>query len=324
MITDFRKTLTDRQQKSGSLLCVGQDPKLSKMPPQIQVLFNEKMREYAQYDIPKEVKDILVSTVLGQVAGQWMSEIGRATAPYACLFKPQSAHWETIGGGRIGLQKTVQATHQDNMFLIPSFLDCKRGDIAATQACYREAHFTLDKVDGMNFNPYMGQGCMEQLFDPRFPGRAIVGLAYTSNPDAREVQDIDAGGEPLWVRMVELIMKWADRIENKHSVKLTSVGLVMAAAFEHPKGSGIVYTDHLKRCRDIVGDRFWFLIPGVGTQGGYVAETVKAAYVGMGSIAINSSSGISFRSTGEDYAEAAANEARKLRDQMSNALLEMG
>jgi orotidine-5'-phosphate decarboxylase len=67
----------------------------------------------------------------------------------------------------------------------------------------------------------------------------------------------------------------------------------------------------------MVGDKLWFLIPGIGTQGGFIAETVKAAYAGPESIAINSSSEIIFASSGEDYAEAAAQKAKELRDKIN-------
>ncbi len=70
--------------------------------------------------------------------------------------------------------------------------------------------------------------------------------------------------------------------------------------------------------KEIVGDRLWFLIPGIGTQGGFVGETVRTAYAGPGSIAINSSSEIDFASSGPDYMEAAAQKARELRDAIDN------
>lgn len=63
----------------------------------------------------------------------------------------------------------------------------------------------------------------------------------------------------------------------------------------------------------------WFLIPGIGTQGGFIEETVKHSYAGPGSIAINSSSGIIFASQEDDFMEAAAMKARELRDQINHA-----
>jgi orotidine-5'-phosphate decarboxylase len=167
----------------------------------------------------------------------------------------------------------------------------------------------------MNFSPYMGKDCMASLVDESNPGRAIVGLCYTSNPAAREVQDVKLeDGMLYWEFMAKTILSWAEDLGISEDA-----GLVMAAAFENPKGSGRIYSKHLSRVREIVGEKLWFLIPGIGTQGGFVEETVKASFYGEGSIAINSSSGIIFASSGEDYAEKSAYEAKKLRDQIREA-----
>jgi orotidine-5'-phosphate decarboxylase len=243
-----------------------------------------------------------------------MREIIDATAEYACMFKPQKAHYEAIPEGQKTLQGIVDYVHSKYPD-IPVFLDCKRGDIARTQQQYRIAHFEIDGVDGMNFNPYMGKDCMEQLVDKNHPGRAIVGLCYTSNPSARETQDVKlADGRYYWEFMAETILRWAQELGV-----VENAGLVMAAAYESPKGSGNVFSRHLSRCREIVGDKLWFLIPGIGAQKGFVAETIKASYLGSGTIAINSSSAITFASLGDDFAEAAGREAKKLRDQINEA-----
>ena len=160
---------------------------------------------------------------------------------------------------------------------------------------------------------------MASLFDAEHPGRAIVGLCYTSNPEAREVQDIMcADGRQYWEHMAEKIHGWAYDIGINENA-----GLVMAVAYEELKGSDEIFSQHLSRCREIVGDDLWFLLPGVGTQRGFVLETVLAAYVGWGSIAINSSSQINFASSGSDYAEAAGREAEKLYIQIKKALNQM-
>jgi len=283
----FRQMLAERQKKINSLVCVGLDPLEEKIPECIH---------------SGETWDRIASH---------MKEIIKATAKYACMFKPQVAHYEAIYKGRKALQSIVEFIHSEYPD-IPVFLDCKRGDIDRTQKQYRIAHFEIDGVDGMNFNPYMGKDCMEQLVDKNHPGRAIVGLCYTSNKSAREIQDVLLYDKvPLWEYVAGVILKWAEELGV-----VENAGLVMAAAYEITKGSGKIYSEHLTVCRRIVGDKLWFLIPGVGTQKGAVPETVKAAFRGPGSIAINSSSGIIFASSGEDFAEAARKEARKLAEQI--------
>jgi orotidine-5'-phosphate decarboxylase len=287
----FRAKLAQRQIAISSLLCVGLDPLPEKLPACLR-------------------KKFWLSSDWKAIA-RWMIDEVDATAPYASLFKPQKAHYEAFRGGDKALQKIVtyiRTFYPD----IPIFLDCKRGDIGRTQERYRIAHFEIDGVDGMNFSPYMGSSCMKPLFDPIHSGRAIVGLCYTSNPEAREVQDVLlADGRQYWELIAETIRRWAWEIGVKENA-----GLVMAAAYEKVKGSGEIFSQHLSRCREIVGDDLWFLIPGIGTQGGFVVETVRAAYAGPGSIAVSSSSEINFASSGQDYARASGEKAKELCDQM--------
>lgn len=297
-IEGFRERLTKRQEKTGSLVCVGLDPIPEKMPSCFKWM----------YDQPEATISVFV---------KWMTDIIDATAPYASMFKPQSAHYEALpsGIGRTVLQKIIKHIryyYPD----IPIFLDCKRGDIGRTQERYKIAHFEIDWVDGINFSPYMGKDCMEYLVDKKHPERAIVGLCYTSNPSAREVQDaILADGRRYWEFIAKTTLKWAKELNVAENA-----GLVMAAAFEESKGSGKIYSKHLTRCRDIVGDDLWFLIPGIGAQGGFIAETVRAAHTGYGSITVNSSSDIIFASSGINYAKAAGHKARELRDAIASAL----
>jgi len=295
----FREMLRKRQKKVNSLVCVGLDPLPEKLP---EVL--EELKEH--FD---EVTAVL----------SWMKTIVDATAPFTSMYKPQRAHYEAIEGGELILKKLIQHIHDQHPG-IPVFLDCKRGDIGRTQARYAVAHLINDGADGMNFSPYMGKDCMSALVSPETAGKALVGLCYTSNPAARQIQDLSFPnrGMPqisLWEVIAGTILAWAEELSVT-----ADAGLVMAAAYENPKGSGQVYSEHLKRCREIVKDMLWFLIPGIGTQGGFVKETVKAAFVGYGSIAINSSSGIIFASDGKDYAEAAAGKAEELRDQIRSAM----
>jgi orotidine-5'-phosphate decarboxylase len=295
----FRQKLADRQEAIKSLVCVGLDP----LPEKLPACLKRKFWIFQKW----------------KAVAQWLIDIVDATAPHASLFKPQVAHYEAFPDGRKILQSVVNYIHEFYPE-IPVFLDCKRGDIGRTQERYRIAHFEIDGVDGMNFSPYMGKECMEFLVDLKFLGRAIVGLCYTSNPSAREVQDVilRQTGKSYWEFIAESTMKWAMDLGI-----LENAGLVMAAAYESPKGSGKVYSEHLKRCREITGGKMWYLIPGVGKQQGYVRETVLASYDGPGSIAINSSSEIIFASAKEDYAPAAANVAQRMQEDINFALTEM-
>jgi len=283
----FRARLAARQKAVNSLVCVGLDPLEEKTPAHIA-----------------PGRPLWLRVALHMIS------IVDATAPFASMYKPQKAHYEAIPDGQKALQMIVDYIHMKYPS-IPVFLDCKRGDIDRTQAKYRFAHFEIDGVDGMNFSSYMGKDCMAQLVDKEnFPGRAIVGLCYTSNKSAREVQDVIlADGRAYWEFIAACTLTWAEELGITEDA-----GLVMAAAYEVKKGSGEIYSAHLSLCRKIVGNKFWYLMPGVGTQEGFIEETVSSAFIDAGSIAINSSSGITCVSMGEDYAEAAAHEAMNLRD----------
>lgn len=222
----FRQRLLLRQQKQNSLVCVGLDPLLEKMPYTLQ-------------------SKIWISSDWKKVA-QWMIDIVDTTAPFASMYKPQKAHYEAFAGGNKALRAIIEYIR--NFYPdIPIFLDCKRGDIGRTQQRYRIAHFEIDGADGMNFSPYMGSTCMSSLYDPRHPGSAIVGLCYTSNPEAREVQDVILqDGRFYWQFMAERILQWSRQCGVNENG-----GLVMAAAHEK---DGEIFSYHLKSGRAIVGE----------------------------------------------------------------------
>lgn len=234
-----------------------------------------------------------------------------AVAPYVCMFKPNRAHWNAIPGGIEALRILIAYIHFKYPD-IPVFEDCKVGDIDRTQVDYRRAVFELDGADGMNYNGYMGIDTLKSLIDPNYPGRALVGLGRTSNPKAWEVQDrLLVDGRRVWEAAVQDILNWSTSLDM-----VDNAGVVMGAAYLY---GGQPYFAHLKQAREIVGDKLWFLIPGIGKQGGVIEETVRHSFMGPGSITINSSSGITEASAGEDFAEAAASEAMRLRDQMRKA-----
>jgi len=288
----FRKRLEERQKESNTLLCVGLDPLEEKIPPHL-------LRKHKGN--------------VSEAIFEWMRDIVDSTAFFASMFKFQIAYYSAVKRGERSLQlliRYIQERHPN----IPIFLDCKRGDIGRTQIQYRKEIFTKFAADGANFSPYMGSDCMKVLVDLNYPERALVGLAYTSNPAARQIQDKltprpDGKLEPFWLSVVRDTLGWA-----KEFGVLDNAGLVMAAAHKSSEDENVIISQHLVRARLLVGNEMWFLIPGIGTQKGFVADTVNTAFFGPGSIAISSSSGITNASNKIDYAKAAAGKAEKLRD----------
>lgn len=302
---DFRVRLAKRQEKVRTLLCVGLDPDVNEIPDHIKkdiIFLNDQEKT-------REVED-------------WAISIVDATAPFVSMYKPQIAHWEALGMNGLKAMKRVFFHIKNNYPEIPIFLDCKRGDIDNTQEKYRVACFEKYGVDGMNFNPYMGKSCMKALYDEEHPERSLVGLCFTSNPDARQTQNVVlANGDFYWEYIAKCTLKWAEELGPG---VLNNAGLVMAAAYSEKNNPEAVRKEHLVICREIVGDKLWFLIPGIGKQGGLMKETIQASFIGYGSIAINESRSVIFASNGEDFAEAAGKAAEKSCNSMREVLSEMG
>ncbi len=286
----FRAMLVGRETAVNSVLSVGLDP--------------------LQEKIPKVV--MAVCTSVADAVLLWMMRIVDATAPYALMYKPQHAHWSAIPGGLEALRTLIAYIHLKYPD-IPVFMDCKRGDIDRTQQQYREAHFTLEGADGMNYNGYMGSDTLANLVDQNHLGRALVGLGRTSNPKAWAVQDrLLQDGRRVWEASVQDILDWSEEFGV-----INDAGVVMGAAHKDPNDPDKVYSQHLIRAREITGTRLWYLLPGIGAQEGFVKETILAAYQGRGTIAVGSSSAIDFASSGPDYAEAAGMVAMQTRDSLN-------
>lgn len=282
---NFREMLTARQKKVNSILCVGLDPLVEKLPASIREA------------IP-HVPDWMCVFF-------WMKGVVDAVAPYTSLFKLQHAHYEAIQDGLQALKLLIahiRLQYPD----IPIFVDCKRGDIDRTQGQYREAHFTQEGADAINYNGYMGKDTLKSLVNLDHPGRSLVGLGRTSNPDAWEIQDeLMENDEAVWEFMVKWLFAWSEQFGV-----LENAGVVMGAAHKDPTDAAKIYSRHLSRAREIVGQKMWFLIPGVGAQGGLIKETIEACFTGAGSIAISSSSAIIFASSPAEAAKKACEEMR--------------
>lgn len=284
--------LKTRQEKLGSVLCVGLDPEIEKFPKHLK-------------ESGRKTKEILF---------EWARAIIDATAPFVSTYKPQSAFWEALDARDI--MDDVILYIKKNYSDIPVILDCKRGDIGNTMEKYRDAHFGVDGADAVNFSPYMGRECMEGLFDPNNPQRGIIALACNSNPSSRDIQELRLQtGEMLWEKIVSDVLAWSYDIGINENG-----GLVMGSAYMR---DGEVYNFHLKRAREIVGDKLFFLTPGIGAQGGLLKETLLAGFSGWGSIAINSSRDINYAGDGEDFAEKAHASAEKLHMEMKQVLVEI-
>jgi orotidine-5'-phosphate decarboxylase len=273
----FIEKLRKRWQQADSLVCVGLDPDPAKFPDAFpgdgHVDGNEALFAFCR-------------------------DIADATAEFACAFKPQIAYFAAHDGGEAALRKLIAyiaAVHPD----VPLILDAKRGDIGSTAERYAVEAFDRYGADAVTLNPYMGRDSAAPFLQRE--DRGCVFLCHTSNPGARDFQELDVrdperSGEPLYQRIARTIAGEWNAGGN--------CALVVGATFP----------EELKVIRGIVGD-MPLLIPGVGAQGGDVEAVVRNGRTADGTgLMINSSRGILYASNGADYREAAADAAKSLRD----------
>lgn len=222
-------------------------------------------------------------------------DIADATAQYACAFKPQIAHFAALGA-EDALQRLIAHLHLAHPG-VPVILDSKRGDIGSTAQHYAAEAFDRYGADAVTANPYLGRDSVQPFLDRA--DRGVVILCRTSNPGAGDLQDLLVDGRPLYQHVAEKVAReW-----NAHG----NCSLVV----------GATWPAQLKEVRAIVGD-VPFLVPGVGAQGGDVEAVVTNAKTADGTgLMVSSSRAILYASSGDDYAEAAANAARELRDQIN-------
>lgn len=190
------KKLDRRMVDTNSLVCVGLDPDITKIP--LSILHTN-------------------STIEEQVYS-FLTEIITITVPHACCFKVQKAFYDQFEGGHDLLKKTVGYIHQ-HYPEVPVFVDCKIGDTDNTMKAYMKLLFEDIKSDGVVINPYMGDDVLEPfMLDAH---KVAIVLIQTSNPNAKVVQGLQlANGRLLWQEMLSLALhRWNN---NKNIIVVLS------------------------------------------------------------------------------------------------------
>jgi orotidine-5'-phosphate decarboxylase len=171
----FIARINAAQQANNSLLCVGWDPELEKIPP------SERLRADALFEFHRAIID--------------------ATADLVCCFKPQIAHFAALGAEDtlLRLIKYTQTAYP----AIPVILDAKRGDIGSTAEKYAIEAFGRYGADAVTLNPYLGKDSILPFL--KHADKGVILLCRTSNPGAQDLQDLDCGGKPLYQRVAETV-----------------------------------------------------------------------------------------------------------------------
>ncbi|MDE6113247.1 MAG: orotidine-5'-phosphate decarboxylase, partial [Bacteroidales bacterium] len=221
----------------------------------------------------------------------------------AVAYKPNLAFYEAYGlKGMMSLKKTIDYLRRFNVFTIA---DAKRGDIGNTSLKYAQAY--LDPAGDFNFNaitvaPYMGEDSVKPFL--QVPDKFVVLLALTSNPGARDFQNLEitggAEGASLEKHLYEQVLRtstaWGDADNMMYVV-------------------GATRAEFLSDVRRIVPNHF-LLVPGVGAQGGSLEEVCRYGLTDDIGLLINASRSILYAGKDTDFAEAARAEAARMQQQM--------
>jgi len=222
-----------------------------------------------------------------------------ATAQYAVAYKPNIAFYEAMGvKGWQSLQKTMEYIPKD----IFTIADAKRGDIGNTSELYARTFF--DKASsGLDFDsvtvaPYMGRDSVQPFL--AFDNKWVILLALTSNVGSNDFQhlkvEVDGEQKTLFEQVLAKSQEWGSSESMMYVV-------------------GATQADKLAEIRKIVPDHF-LLVPGVGAQGGSLEEVSRYGMNKQCGLLVNSARAIIYASNGEDFAEVAAEEARKVQQEM--------
>ena len=218
-----------------------------------------------------------------------------ATVDYAVAYKPNIAFFETYGvEGMAALKEVIDYLNEKHPEIF-TIADAKRGDIGNTSTRYAKAYFETLGFDAITVAPYMGKDSVEPFL--AFEEKHTILLTLTSNPGSNDFQRIEANGKPLFQSVLETAKTWegSDRL-------MYVVGATRA--------------DALTEIRKIVPDAF-LLVPGVGAQGGSLADVATYGLNKGVGLLVNSSRGIIYASQEEDFASAARQAAMKMQEEMA-------
>ncbi len=236
-------------------------------------------------DLDKFSKDFLKSN---DPIFEFNKKIIDETYDLVCAYKPDTAFYEVEGiEGLKSLKKTIEYIPQD----IPIILDAKRGSVGHTAEMYAKSVFDYWRADAVTLHIFTGKDGV----DPFLSYKDKYSFLYlrSSNPSASDFQDIDVNGKPLFQVMAQKVATWKE--EN--------FGVIAPAT----------YPQELKILRKIFEDRY-FLVPGIGAQGGDLEKTLKAGLTkNKSGLIINSSRGIIFAENPREEALKLRNEINKYR-----------
>ena len=228
---------------------------------------------------------------------EFNKQIIDATHPYCVAYKPNLAFYEALGTkGWESLQKTLDYIPND----IFTIADAKRGDIGNTSALYAKAFFEQMNFDSLTVAPYMGEDSVKPFL--KFKDKWVILLAHTSNPGSADFQLIESKvtERKLYEEVILKSQEWGSPEKLMYVV-------------------GATQAEKFKFIRDLAPDYF-FLVPGVGAQGGDLQMVSEHGLTSEGGLLVNSSRAIIYASAEKNFGVAAGKEAMSVQKEMSEYL----
>lgn len=261
-----RKQLVENIFNKKSVLCVGLDTDLAKIPTHL------RQEEDPAFAFNKAIID--------------------ATKDYAVAYKINTAFYEAQGiKGWATMERTLNYIPKD----IFTIADAKRGDIGNTSEQYARTFFHTYPYDSVTVAPYMGADSVQPFL--QFEDKWTIVLGLTSNAGSADFQQLQCGDEKLYTKVLRTVASWG-----------TPDNIMFVI--------GATRKEQLQEVRTLLPDHF-FLVPGVGAQGGDVATVCSNAMNKDAGLLINVSRGIIYSGKGADFASQVNEAAKQYQQEMA-------
>ena len=219
-----------------------------------------------------------------------------ATSDLCVAYKPNLAFYEKLGpSGLLSLQKTLDYISDDH-FVIS---DAKRSDIFNSAKMYADTFFNYFNFDAVTVSPYMGFDSISPfLLEDKF----VIILAVTSNPSAKDLQSlITESGDPVYIELVKKAKSWS-----------TDKNIMFVV--------GATCPNEMRLIRDLAPDHF-FLVPGVGAQGGDLQLVVDSGFNKNCGLLVNVSRAIIYADNGANFSDFARKKSQEIQSEMEHILI---
>jgi orotidine-5'-phosphate decarboxylase len=218
-----------------------------------------------------------------------------ATVDHCIAYKINTAFYESQGmKGWQSLEKTINYIPKTHF----TIADAKRGDIGNTSSQYAKAFFETLNFDAITVAPYMGEDSIRPFLE--YDGKWTIVLGLTSNPGAADFEMIQGENTYLFEEVLRKTSSWGNYGNLMFVIGATRHEMVKAIRNSYP--------DH------------FFLVPGIGAQGGNLAEISQSGLNKDCGLLVNASRAVIFAETGDDFAKAAKAASNRYHEEMKQLL----